>query len=831
MTDSIKDSILAKFQQINQDKEVSGVEPLAQSREPYRRRKPHFRRRHDFKARNRFVRSENVSLLESDVGITEYVTTDTAITGIIKHRFSDFQVHEIDPEGKVVVFDSNAIPKNPEPDATNAEEDDRAVLTDEQWKKLEELLNSGAKKDKMFIDVSDMDKAQRSKVHKAIKKAYGAKVCSNSIKDGEKMQIQVGISSGKNNERLSWPPGQGRFLHFTVYKENTDTAFLTEMLSRHTKCKVNAISFAGTKDKRGKTTQRMCIKNKRAEQVASTRTYGKAHFGNFSYEHKPLRLGDLSGNKFTLAIRSVTADDETINNTLNSIGLFGFINYFGLQRFGTSSAMPTHIIGKMMLLENWEEAVNAILKPKVNSAPPLQEACEIWSASKDASSALHCLEGNTGSIEGRLLSALKKQSNNFYDALFAIPRNSLLLYLHAYQSFVWNKVVSRRIREFGFKTLPGDLVIDNSQESEAAAGKGKAAPGKGDGKASENMEVEEKEDQENEGEEEEEEQTSGAPEADSRIKKVKKLTEPEVNNTVFTNVVYPLPGNDVEFPDNAVKDFYTEIMKEDGITMDHFVNSKNERPTMEKDKKSSDEILKELFSSINDITEKPPSVDSESDSSSSSSENERKVTVKKEKKSKRYDSSSKHKHKKRKKSKKSTKYSVSISDKRRSSHEKKSSRKYESAKEKDDKVKIKSEKELPLLEVLKKEMIHSAPSSVMPEQPLPSLELPVVVKQEKFDEPKKEDIKIEGPSDASVKQDEKQNDETSEKILGKVADVFVEDMLDSGVQPVAQTAGKSLELRPNFGHGWRVWRSLRLAFGLRGLGARTFAASTSSKPS
>ncbi|BET00823.1 tRNA pseudouridine synthase D [Nesidiocoris tenuis] len=574
MTDSIKDSILAKFQQINQDKEVSGVEPLAQSREPYRRRKPHFRRRHDFKARNRFVRSENVSLLESDVGITEYVTTDTAITGIIKHRFSDFQVHEIDPEGKVVVFDSNAIPKNPEPDATNAEEDDRAVLTDEQWKKLEELLNSGAKKDKMFIDVSDMDKAQRSKVHKAIKKAYGAKVCSNSIKDGEKMQIQVGISSGKNNERLSWPPGQGRFLHFTVYKENTDTAFLTEMLSRHTKCKVNAISFAGTKDKRGKTTQRMCIKNKRAEQVASTRTYGKAHFGNFSYEHKPLRLGDLSGNKFTLAIRSVTADDETINNTLNSIGLFGFINYFGLQRFGTSSAMPTHIIGKMMLLENWEEAVNAILKPKVNSAPPLQEACEIWSASKDASSALHCLEGNTGSIEGRLLSALKKQANNFYDALFAIPRNSLLLYLHAYQSFVWNKVVSRRIREFGFKTLPGDLVIDNSQESEAAAGKGEAAPGKGDGKASENMEVEEKEDQENEGEEEEEEQTSGAPEADSRIKKVKKLTEPEVNNTVFTNVVYPLPGNDVEFPDNAVKDFYTEIMKEDGITMDHFVNSK-----------------------------------------------------------------------------------------------------------------------------------------------------------------------------------------------------------------------------------------------------------------
>ena len=43
-------------------------------------------------------------------------------------------------------------------------------------------------------------------------------------------------------------------------------------------------------------------------------------------------------------------------------------------------------------------------------------------------------------------------------ALDEIPRQQRLLYCHAYQSFLWNKVVSRRIRAYGMKVLVGDLV-------------------------------------------------------------------------------------------------------------------------------------------------------------------------------------------------------------------------------------------------------------------------------------------------------------------------------------------------------------------------------------
>jgi tRNA pseudouridine13 synthase len=43
------------------------------------------------------------------------------------------------------------------------------------------------------------------------------------------------------------------------------------------------------------------------------------------------------------------------------------------------------------------------------------------------------------------------------------------MYLHAYQSWFWNKMTSKRLEEYGVEVVMGDLVIDINAPTEKSA--------------------------------------------------------------------------------------------------------------------------------------------------------------------------------------------------------------------------------------------------------------------------------------------------------------------------------------------------------------------------
>lgn len=60
-----------------------------------------------------------MSLREDQVGITHYVSNGAGFTGVVKSRFSDFHVNEIDLDGKVLQLNDLSVPKPPEPCKVN----------------------------------------------------------------------------------------------------------------------------------------------------------------------------------------------------------------------------------------------------------------------------------------------------------------------------------------------------------------------------------------------------------------------------------------------------------------------------------------------------------------------------------------------------------------------------------------------------------------------------------------------------------------------------------------------------------------------------------------
>lgn len=53
----------------------------------------------------------------------------------------------------------------------------------------------------------------------------------------------------------------------------------------------------------------------------------------------------------------MTATDEIVKNAVESLRDKGFINYYGLQRFGSRADIPTFAIGKCLLQGNFEEVL------------------------------------------------------------------------------------------------------------------------------------------------------------------------------------------------------------------------------------------------------------------------------------------------------------------------------------------------------------------------------------------------------------------------------------------------------------------------------------------
>jgi tRNA pseudouridine13 synthase len=214
----------------------------------------------------------------------------------------------------------------------------------------------------------------------------------------------------------------GRFCIFTLKKRGVDMLSAIRALSNIYNVREKAFSYSGTKDKNAVTIQYCSVFGRIYDKKVS---FGDS--GDFievkviGFSKSPISLGDHLGNEFVINVRNISdqkyfeltkqyeLEKDAKHSERPNIDRPFIPNYFDSQRFGI--LCNNHFIGKLIVLSKFEDATNLIKEQ----------------------------------MGGKISLKLAKLSG--LEFLKALNSKQAMMYIHSYQSFIFNNAVSSFIED------------------------------------------------------------------------------------------------------------------------------------------------------------------------------------------------------------------------------------------------------------------------------------------------------------------------------------------------------------------------------------------------
>jgi tRNA pseudouridine13 synthase len=237
---------------------------------------------------------------------------------------------------------------------------------------------------------------------------------------------------------------RGEQLICLLQKSNWDTNLAIKALAERLHVSRKRIGFAGTKDKRALTTQRISLWKIKQDEAAALRIPGMRLLP-LKYSSNRIELGDLWGNRFTIRVFT----DQQLGQVPKKIP-----NYYGVQRFGEIRPL-THLVGKAILQGDFEKAVKLYLAEvyageSEEPANARRRLAQDW----DYKAALQYFPKGLG-FERTMLGHLALQPTDYVGALRKLPKFLMIMFVHAYQSYLFNLFLDKVLeRGLDYKTGP-----------------------------------------------------------------------------------------------------------------------------------------------------------------------------------------------------------------------------------------------------------------------------------------------------------------------------------------------------------------------------------------
>ncbi|KAJ8007372.1 hypothetical protein DPEC_G00116830 [Dallia pectoralis] len=396
----------------------------------------------------------------------------------------------------------------------------------------------------VFTFENDNRKEHRTSVHHFLSKRFGKLVETKSFSDHEnKTAITVRLRE-KTKKRSAHDGSEEVYTAFTLKKENLETLEAISYLAAVLGVLPSDFTYAGIKDKRAITYQSMVVKKitpQQLEEKAGEFEKKGMVLSSIRSVSEPLHLGRLQGNHFDLLIRDLrphhpgqTDLDSLVGEAVENVKARGFVNYYGPQRFGTGQSVQSDRVGLALLKEDMVTAVQLFFTPEEGDDPP-SVAKRHFLQTDSAKEAL-ALMPTSKARERLMLRALHRYGtgpDGCSQAWLSLPHNMRVFYPHAYCSRIWNDAVTHRLTTLGHNAREGDLVWEkNGRRAEAETEEGTEA---------------------------------GSEKPCPPQIHVVTATEEEGRDYSLAEVVLPMPGNSVKYPENAIGTWYRERLARDGL--------------------------------------------------------------------------------------------------------------------------------------------------------------------------------------------------------------------------------------------------------------------------
>lgn len=229
------------------------------------------------------------------------------------------------------------------------------------------------------------------------------------------------------------PSRTGNHTFFAIRKRNISTLEAINRIARVLHVNPNSIGYAGLKDKQAITTQVLSVEGIPPEQILKLEIPRIEILWAELHTHK-LRVGHLRGNRFEITLRFTSPIILTnIEQRMTQLAAEGVPNRFGQQRFGNKQ--DSHLIGKALIIKEWEKALEYVLDDE---------------------------KPQSSQVAKRIRHAREQGSHE--KAVSCIPHRLRKLYLSAYQAYVFNCILERRLPELG-KLWDGDIAIKHSNSA------------------------------------------------------------------------------------------------------------------------------------------------------------------------------------------------------------------------------------------------------------------------------------------------------------------------------------------------------------------------------